>query len=117
MTARRRKRLNALVLNDTPAKNISGDQIADALVDGIRDIGLDCLPWSKEVTGWRLRVQCFHHATGNGPDVSDNTLLETLEEWLRPYLAGMSRLRHLKSLDMLAILKAQSGLVGSTNYR
>ena len=107
VTARRRKRLNALVLNDTPAKNISGDQIADALVDGIRDIGLDCLPWSKEVTGWRLRVQCFHHATGNGPDVSDNTLLETLEEWLRPYLAGMSRLQHLKSLDMLAILKAQ----------
>jgi ATP-dependent helicase HrpB len=107
VTARRRKCLNALVLNDTPAKNISGDQIADALVDGIRDIGLDCLPWSKEVTGWRLRVQCFHHATGNGPDLSDNTLLETLEEWLRPYLAGMSRLRHLKSLDMLAILKAQ----------
>lgn len=105
--ARRQKRLNALVLNDTPAKNIPGDQIADALVDGIRDIGLDCLPWSKEATGWRQRVMCFHQATGNGPDLSDSTLLETLEEWLLPYLAGMSRLQHLKSLDMLAILKIQ----------
>jgi ATP-dependent helicase HrpB len=105
--ARRQKRLNALVLNDTPAKNIPGDQIADALVDGIRDIGLDCLPWSKEATGWRRRVLCFHQATGNGPDLSDSTLLETLEEWLLPYLAGMSRLQHLKSLDMLAILKTQ----------
>lgn len=49
---------------------------------------------------------CFHQ-TGNGPDLSDSALLETLEEWLLPYLAGMSRLQHLKSLDMLTILKAQ----------
>lgn len=105
--ARRQKRLNALVLNDAPAKNIPGDQIAGALVDGIRDMGLDCLPWSKEATGWRQRVLCFRQATGNGPDLSDGALLETLEEWLLPYLAGMSRLQHLKSLDMLAILKTQ----------
>ena len=105
--ARRQRRLNALVLNDTPAKNIPGDQIADALVDGIRDIGLDCLPWSREATEWRRRVLCFHQATGNGPDLSDSTLLETLDEWLLPYLAGMSRLQHLKSLDLLAILKSQ----------
>jgi ATP-dependent helicase HrpB len=103
--ARRQKRLNALVLSDTPAKNIPSDQIADALVDGIRDIGLDCLPWSKEAMGWRRRVLCFHQATGNGPDLSDNILLETLEDWLLPYLTGMKRLEHLKSLDMLAILK------------
>ena len=38
--ARRQKCLNALVLNDIPAKNIPDDQIADALVEGIRDIGL-----------------------------------------------------------------------------
>jgi len=96
-----------LVLKDTPAKNIPGDQIACALVEGIRDIGLECLPWSQEATGWRQRVLCFRQATGNGPDLSDSNLFETLEEWLRPYLAGLSRVQHLKSLDMLAILKAQ----------
>ncbi|MBL4766504.1 MAG: ATP-dependent helicase HrpB, partial [Rhodobacteraceae bacterium] len=105
--ARRQRRLNALVLNDSPAKNIPDDQISDALIDGIRDIGLDCLPWSQEATGWRRRALCFHQATGSGPDLSDSALLETLEEWLRPYLTGMSRLQHLKSLDMLAILKAR----------
>ena len=107
VVARRKKRLNALVLNDTPAKNIPGDQIACALVEGIRDIGLDCLPWSQEATGWRQRVLCFRQATGNGPDLSDSCLFETLEEWLGPYLAGLSRVQHLKSLDMLTILKAQ----------
>ena len=106
--ARRQTRLNALVLNDAPARNIPGDQIANALVEGIRDIGLDCLPWGKEAAAWRQRVVCFHQATGNGPDLSDSALLETLEDWLLPYLAGMSRLQHLKALDMLAILKAQA---------
>ena len=105
--ARRQKRLNALVLNDTPARNIPDDQIANALVDGIRDTGLDCLPWSREAKEWRQRVLCFYQATGNGPDLSDNALLETLEQWLLPYLTGMRRLEHLKSLDMLTILKAR----------
>lgn len=104
--ARRQRRLNALVLNDAPARNIPGDQIAAALLEGIRDIGLECLPWSKDATAWRQRVLCFHQATGNGPDLSDTPLLETLEEWLLPYLAGMKRLEHLKSLDLLAILKS-----------
>ncbi len=105
--ARRQKRLNALVLSDAPARNIPDDQIAGALVEGVRDLGLDCLPWSREATEWRRRVQCFQQATGNGTDVSDSALLETLEEWLLPYLAGMTRLEHLKSLDMLAILKTR----------
>ena len=105
--ARRQRRLNALVLNNIPAKNIPSDQIADALIDGIRGMGLDCLPWSKEATEWRQRVLCYHQKTVNGPDFSDRNLLETLEEWLLPYLAGMSRVQHLKSLDMLAILKSR----------
>lgn len=105
--ARRQKRFNALVLNDAPAKNIPDDQIAGALVEGIRDLGLDCLPWNREAMEWRQRAQCFYQATGNGPDLSDGALRETLEEWLLPYLAGMRRLEHLKALDMLAILKAR----------
>jgi ATP-dependent helicase HrpB len=52
-------------------------------------------------------VLCFYQETTNGPNLSDSILLETLEEWLMPYLAGMSRLQHLKSLDMLTIMKTQ----------
>ena len=105
--ARRQKRLNAVVLSDTPARDIPDDQIANALVEGIRDMGLDCLPWGREAAEWRQRARCFHQAAGQGADVSDSALLETLEDWLLPYLAGMRRLDHLKSLDMLAILKTR----------
>jgi ATP-dependent helicase HrpB len=107
VVARRQKRLNALVLSDAPARDIPGDRIAAALLDGIRDKGLDCLPWSRDATEWRQRAMCLRLATGSGPDLSDGALLETLEDWLLPYLSGMSRLQHLKSLDLLAILKSR----------
>ena len=50
---------------------------------------------------------CLHKTTGKGPDLSDGALFETLEEWLLPYLAGIRRFEHLKSLDLLAILRSQ----------
>lgn len=107
VVARRQRRLAALVLEDMPARNIPDDRIAGALIEGIRDMGLDCLPWSPEATRWRQRAQCFREATADGPDFSDETLLATLEHWLLPYLGGMRRPEHLKSLDLLAILKGQ----------
>ena len=107
VVARRQRRLDALVLEDLPARNIPEDRIAGALIEGIRDLGLDCLPWSGDAIGWRQRVRCFRAATGEGPDFSDETLLATLEDWLLPYLPDMRRLEHLKSLDLLAILKGR----------
>jgi ATP-dependent helicase HrpB len=41
------------------------------------------------------------------PDVSDSALLATLESWLLPYITELSRLTHLKRLDLHAILLAQ----------
>ena len=105
--SRRQKRLNALILRDIPTANITDAQIAHAMVKGIRELGLDCLPWRKEITEWRRRVMCLHKTTGKGPDLSDGALFETLEEWLLPYLAGIRRFEHLKSLDLLAILRSQ----------
>lgn len=105
--ARRQRRLGALVLHDGPARNIPDEQIADALLDGIRETGPDCLPWSREAISWRQRALCFHRATGDGPDFSDAALLATLDDWLRPFVMGMSRLQQLKSLDLTAILKSR----------
>jgi ATP-dependent helicase HrpB len=105
--ARKQKCLQKLVLSDAPARTIPKVQIADALLDGIRDIGLNCLPWTKEALAWQCRVNCLYQLTGQGKNFSDDALFDTMEDWLRPYLAGKSRLAHLKSLDMLMILKSK----------
>ena len=43
------------------------------------------------------------------PDVSDATLTVTLDQWLPPYLDGVTRRAHLVRLDLLAILSAHLG--------
>ena len=40
------------------------------------------------------------------PDLSDEALLASLEDWLTPYLAGISRKAHLDRLDMHQIIQS-----------
>lgn len=99
--ARRRRRLFELSLKDEPLANPPADLILPALLEGIRSMGLSCLPWTKELEGWRRRVAFLHRATPDRwPDVSDEGLLSTLEEWLAPYLTGISRRSHLDRIDL-----------------
>jgi ATP-dependent helicase HrpB len=105
--ARKQKCLQKLILSDVKAKTIPEVQIASALLVGIRDVGLESLPWTKDALAWQCRVNCLYQLTGQGEDFSDDVLLDTMEDWLLPFLAGKSRLTHLKSLDMLLILKSK----------
>lgn len=109
VAARRQTKLGALVLSDAPAKNVPPDRISAALLDGIRETGLHCLAWSKEAEALRGRVGCLRHLDGSEsswPDWSDDALMDTLEDWLLPYLSGKSRLDQLAELNLKEILLA-----------
>jgi ATP-dependent helicase HrpB len=78
------------------------------MLDGIRSMGLDVLPWTAELRQWQARVllsrEAQPEATPAWPDVSDTTLLATLGSWLLPWLDGISRRTHLARLDLRAAL-------------
>ncbi|HEY9050100.1 MAG TPA: ATP-dependent helicase C-terminal domain-containing protein, partial [Gammaproteobacteria bacterium] len=89
-----------------------------ALLDGIRLEGLSCLPWSKEAVAFRRRVQFLNvQKQKNGgnriagilaqvelPDLSDDYLLQNLEQWLLPHLTGQNSLKKLQNLNLYNIL-------------
>ena len=103
--ARRQRRLGALILDDLPLDNADPQSVIHAMLDGIRAMGLACLPWSKGLRAWQQRVQFLHHLEPQQwPDISDKHLLTHLEEWLAPYLNGISRHGHLANLDLHAAL-------------
>jgi len=80
-----------------------------ALLRGIRQAGLDGLPWTKALRSWQARVLFLRRvmdARDGWPDVSDERLVETLPDWLGPFLAGASRLGDLKAADLTAALKS-----------
>jgi ATP-dependent helicase HrpB len=107
--ARREERFGALVLDSKPLTNAGPEKIRAAMLEGIRRLGVEALPWTREAREWQTRVLSLRQwlPGENWPDVSDAVLSETLAEWLGPYLDGMSRRDHLARLDLLSILKAR----------
>jgi ATP-dependent helicase HrpB len=103
--ARRRRMLGALVLEDKPLANAAPDQILEALISGIRLLGLGALPWTRDTESLRRRVEFMRRTEGDTwPDWSDATLLATLEDWLAPYLSGIARRTQFQNIDLAGAL-------------
>ncbi len=107
--ARREERFGALMLDSKPLTEVDPAMLRAALLEGIRRLGIEALPWTREAREWQTRVLSLRQwlPDEGWPDVSDAALRETLAEWLGPWLDGMTRREHLARLDLLAILKAQ----------
>ena len=107
--ARRERRLGSVILEEKHLHEPNSDLVIKALLTGIRNKGLSCLPWTKDRRNWQARVQFLHRmmpAETHWPDVSNEMLLNTLETWLAPYLTDISSLSSLRRMDMTWPLQA-----------
>ncbi len=104
--ANRQERFGALLLEDKPLTTPDPESVADAMLGGIREMGLVALPWSDGDQRLRARIAFLrrHFPEEAWPDLSDDALLAGLDEWLKPYLAGMSRASHLQRLELHPVL-------------
>lgn len=84
--ARRVTRLGAIVLEETPLARPAGPAAAQALAEGVRQVGMDALPFSKAAEQLRQRVGFLHRTIGEPwPDLSDAALLDSLDSWFTPF--------------------------------
>ncbi|MBS9719138.1 ATP-dependent helicase HrpB [Tianweitania sp. BSSL-BM11] len=86
---RETERLGAIVLNERLLPAPSGAEADAAILDALRSHGLDLLFWSDNAVMLRHRLSWLHRGLGAPwPDVSDDVLLGSLEDWLLPFLTG-----------------------------
>jgi ATP-dependent helicase HrpB len=105
--ARRRSRLGALLLEDKPIPAADPAKVSAAMIAGIRGLGLAVLPWSREAEVLRARIGFLRRVEGEAwPDWSDEALLAKLEDWLAPYLSGITRRVQLQGVDLVEALSA-----------
>jgi len=107
--AHRQQRLGELILDESRLHDPDPELVLTALLKGIRSKGISCLPWTSTLKNWQARVQFLHRVTGPGsawPDVSDDTLLHTLDHWLGPYLTNLTSLNQVKRLELTWPLQA-----------
>jgi len=84
--ARRATRLGAIVFEEAPLPRPSGEAVVRALAQGLQELGLNQLPFSKEALQLRERISFLHRTIGEPwPDMSDEALLDRMEDWFIPF--------------------------------
>jgi ATP-dependent helicase HrpB len=109
--ARRRTLLGSLALDDKPLPRPDLEAVAEALLEGVREMGLDCLAWSKEALALQGRAALARKffPDEDWPDFSNSALLSGLKSWLLPHLAGIKGRNDLARLDVATILENELG--------
>lgn len=100
-------RLQHLVLSSRQIEQLDQEEVLKAMLEGISQMGLDALPWTREARTLQARILLLreHMPDIPWPDCSDQNFSDNLDEWLGPYLPGITSRRALSNLDIAALLK------------
>ena len=100
------KRVGNITLESKPLQSIDEAQRILVLCNVIREEGLKILNWNESQEDFQARVLSLRkwRPQEDWPDVSNEHLLETLEEWLSPYLIKINKLTELQKQDFNQIL-------------
>ena len=108
--ARRVLRLDGLVLEESSLPEVPREEARAAMLEGVRQLGIQSLPWSREARDLQARVGFVRRLGGDfapWPDLSDVALAASLGEWLAPWLDGITRREHLARIPLLDALLAR----------
>ncbi len=103
------QRLGAIVLSERPLARPSVEEANRAVLAALHAHGLSILQPGQAAAALRVRLGWLHRCFGAPwPDVSDEALRDTLDDWLAPFLSGETTLAAIENDTLAAAL---SGLV------
>ncbi len=116
VVARRTVQLDSIVLEERPLAKIPAEAARAAMLAGIRELGIEALPWTRDSRDLQARIEFARklhgsdnpsgEAGGSWPAASDADLEAALESWLGPWLDGMTRKEHLARLPLMDALRS-----------
>jgi ATP-dependent helicase HrpB len=109
VTPTRSRRLGAIRLASGPDPSPDPHAIEQALVDGVREHGLDLLSWDERARQLRARAAFAREFEPSIPSLDDSLLLERLDEWLLPLLGGKRKLGDIAPAHLVSALQQLLG--------
>ena len=113
--ARRTLELDSIVLEEKPLPEIPVEAARAAMLTGVRELGIDALPWSSAARDLQARIEFarkLHGAdaskgdTPAWPAASDADLAATLEAWLPAWLDNITRKEHIARIPLIDVLRS-----------
>ena len=98
----RARKLGAIVLVQGRFEEAPVESLRAAMIEGVRQLGLQALPWTAASEALRRRIGFLaaHDPSGGWPAMDDQTLLADLESWLEASLSGCTRRAQLARIDL-----------------
>ena len=112
VVARRELRFGQLLLEAHPLAEVPAGRAHEAMLAGVRALGIDTLPWNRDTRELQARCALVRSLGGPlaaWPDLGDAALAQSIDTWLAPWLEGMTRREHLARLPLGEALRARLG--------
>ncbi len=104
VVAREQERFGAVVLDDRIWRDADPALVAHAMLDGVRQLGLRP---SDAARRFMVRVELARSTIPDLPEMTEEALLDCLEDWLLPHLTGVRSEGDWKRFDILDALRAR----------
>lgn len=104
------RNLGKLLISSKPLSDPDPTLVSKGLLKGVKKRGIISLPWNKELRQWQSRInrlRQFNQFSAEFPDMSDQYLLDSLSDWLGPYVEGFKKLSQITHDVLTQALKAQ----------
>ncbi|GAA3998528.1 ATP-dependent helicase HrpB [Deinococcus rubellus] len=111
LTAARERRYGRLLLDSRPLQQVPEALRIQAVRAAVAAEGLGSLAWTNDVRQWQARVLSLHAWNGSDPsgeawpDLSDDALLNRLDDWLTPHLGPVRKREDLGKIALLPALQ------------
>ncbi len=100
------RRFHSIVIEERTVDVLDDEAAVALLIEQITEAGLKILPWTKRLEDLRFRA-CFLKETGHYPripDLSNEALIQSMDQWLAPFLSGITSFKGLERLDLASVL-------------
>ena len=117
--AKQKTSIGNIILKETLLTTENKEVIQQCLLQAIKIIGLQSFNWTPQAMNLKQRLQFINQRSINEfasikslsklnlADFSDDSLLNTLSEWLQPYLINENSIKQCQKLDMYKLLLNQ----------
>ncbi len=111
LVAEKQRKLGQLVIERASLPNPGKEKMTQALLTYVRRQGLSSLNWTPAAESLLERIRCAVDWLPEQawPMFDEASLLDSLEEWLEPYMTSVASVKDLSKINLVEALNARLG--------
>jgi len=95
----------SITLKSQPLTNIPAEEFQRCLNSLLKSEGLRILNWTTACEAWLARATWLGEVVERFPKLSPESLIQSAEQWLLPYISNVNSLGQLKKMNVFELVK------------